>query len=107
MPAPDIAIPSRPPAAVSADDTILPFEVVALDLRGRGKSEGERFYVEDVADYVSDVAATVALATSRHPGLRVFLLGGRSGVAADGGRRWPAGWRRIVVPPIRTGRCEN
>src|SRR5438477_5692638 len=32
---PDIAIPSRPPAEVSADDTILPFEVAPLDLRGR------------------------------------------------------------------------
>src|SRR6185295_4299892 len=35
MPHPDIAIPSRAPAATSADDTILPFEVAALDLRGR------------------------------------------------------------------------
>src|ERR1041384_2947973 len=35
MPAPDIAIPSRAPAEVSADDTVLPFEVSALDLRGR------------------------------------------------------------------------
>src|SRR3954465_2786 len=35
MPAPDIAIPSRAPAEVSADDTVLPFEVAALDLRGR------------------------------------------------------------------------
>ena len=35
MPQPDIAIPSRPPAEVSADDTILPFEVAPLDLRGR------------------------------------------------------------------------
>jgi molecular chaperone Hsp33 len=35
MPNPDIAIPSRAPAEVSADDTILPFEVSALDLRGR------------------------------------------------------------------------
>src|SRR5256885_15397495 len=32
---PDIAIPSRAPADVSADDTILPFEVAPLDLRGR------------------------------------------------------------------------
>ena len=32
---PGIAIPSRTPAAISADDTILPFEVAALDLRGR------------------------------------------------------------------------
>lgn len=53
--------------------------VFALDLRGRGRSEGERFYVEEVADYVSDVAGTVALAKSRHPGLPVFLLGHSAG----------------------------
>src|SRR3954464_11931608 len=35
MPDPDIAIPSRAPAEVSADDTVLPFEVAPLDLRGR------------------------------------------------------------------------
>jgi molecular chaperone Hsp33 len=35
MQKPDIAIPSRAPAEVSADDTILPFEVAPLDLRGR------------------------------------------------------------------------
>ena len=32
---PEIAIPSRAPAAEAADDTMLPFEVAALDLRGR------------------------------------------------------------------------
>jgi acylglycerol lipase len=53
--------------------------VYALDLRGRGKSDGERFYVEDVADYASDVAGTVALAKSRNPGLPVFLLGHSAG----------------------------
>lgn len=51
----------------------------ALDLRGRGRSDGERFYVEDVADYVSDVAATVTLAKSREPNLPVFLLGHSAG----------------------------
>jgi alpha-beta hydrolase superfamily lysophospholipase len=51
----------------------------ALDLRGRGKSEGERFYVEDIADYVSDVAGTVKLAKLRNPGLPVFLLGHSAG----------------------------
>jgi len=55
------------------------FAVYALDLRGRGRSDGERFYVEDIADYVSDVAGTVALAKSRHPGLPVFLLGHSAG----------------------------
>ncbi len=53
--------------------------VYALDLRGRGRSDGERFYVENVADYVSDVAAVVTLAKSRAPGLPVFLLGHSAG----------------------------
>src|SRR4030088_1435227 len=35
MPAPSVDIPVGAPAATSADDTILPFEVAALDLRGR------------------------------------------------------------------------
>jgi molecular chaperone Hsp33 len=35
MPQPDIEIPTRAPAPVSADDTVLPYEVSALDLRGR------------------------------------------------------------------------
>ena len=55
------------------------FATWALDLRGRGKSEGERFYVEDVADYVADVAGTIRLAKQRHPGLKTFLLGHSAG----------------------------
>jgi alpha-beta hydrolase superfamily lysophospholipase len=55
------------------------FAAYALDLRGRGRSDGERFYVEHVADYVSDVAATVKLAKSRHPGVPLFLLGHSAG----------------------------
>ena len=35
MPDPDVAIPSRAPSPTSADDTVLPFAVPALDLRGR------------------------------------------------------------------------
>jgi molecular chaperone Hsp33 len=35
MPEPRIVIPTRAPAATSADDTILPFQVEALELRGR------------------------------------------------------------------------
>jgi molecular chaperone Hsp33 len=35
MTGPSVDIPTRAPAATSADDTILPFEVAALDLRGR------------------------------------------------------------------------
>jgi alpha-beta hydrolase superfamily lysophospholipase len=53
--------------------------VYAVDLRGRGNSDGERFYVNDFEDYVSDVASVVALAKSREPGLPVFLLGHSAG----------------------------
>jgi len=53
--------------------------VYAPDLRGRGKSDGERFFVASFADYVADVDATVRLAKSRHPSLPVFLLGHSAG----------------------------
>jgi len=53
--------------------------VYALDLRGRGQSDGARFYVDDVAEYVSDVAAVIRLAKARNPGQRVFLLGHSAG----------------------------
>lgn len=53
--------------------------VYAVDLRGRGKSEGERFYVEKFADYVGDVAGLVTLARSREAGLPLFLLGHSAG----------------------------
>ena len=34
--------------------------VYAVDLRGRGRSDGERFYVEAFEDYVRDVEAVMA-----------------------------------------------
>jgi acylglycerol lipase len=53
--------------------------VYAVDLRGRGKSDGERFFVEKVGDYLSDAETLVCLAKSREPGLPVFLLGHSAG----------------------------
>ncbi len=55
------------------------YAVYALDQRGRGKSEGDRFYVERVEDYVDDVATFVALAKSREPRLPIFVLGHSAG----------------------------
>jgi acylglycerol lipase len=51
----------------------------AIDLRGRGHSDGERFYVQKFADYVSDVASLITFAKSREPGLPVVLLGHSAG----------------------------
>ena len=53
--------------------------VYALDLHGRGQSDGERFYLDKISDYVHDVHAVVALAKSRHAGLPVVLLGHSAG----------------------------
>jgi alpha-beta hydrolase superfamily lysophospholipase len=53
--------------------------VYALDLHGRGQSDGERFYLDRISDYVHDVHAVVMLAKSRHAGLRVVLLGHSAG----------------------------
>jgi alpha-beta hydrolase superfamily lysophospholipase len=53
--------------------------VYALDLRGRGESEGERFYVEKFSDYLTDVNTLVSQARSEYPGLPVYLLGHSAG----------------------------
>jgi len=55
------------------------FAVYAVDLHGRGNSEGERFYLEKLDDYVDDVRALISLAKSREPGLPLYLLGHSAG----------------------------
>src|SRR5262245_31758403 len=51
----------------------------AIDLRGRGRSEGERYYVEKMEDYVDDVANLVRTAKSENPDVPVFVLGHSAG----------------------------
>lgn len=51
----------------------------AIDLRGRGRSEGERFYVEKMEDYTDDVATLVRTAKLENPGVPVFVLGHSAG----------------------------
>src|SRR5258707_3040742 len=57
--------------------------VYAVGLRGRGNSDGERFYVENFEDYVSDVEAVAKVARSRESNLPFFLLGHSAGRAAS------------------------
>lgn len=49
--------------------------VYAVDLHGHGESDGERFYNDDIEDFVADVDALVSFAKSREPRLPLFLLG--------------------------------
>lgn len=53
--------------------------VYALDHRGRGRSDGERFYVEHFTDYTSDLATFITATKAKEPGLPVFLLGHSAG----------------------------
>jgi alpha-beta hydrolase superfamily lysophospholipase len=55
------------------------FAVYAVDLRGRGQSEGERFYVDDVAEYEADIGEVIGIAKERQPGLPIYLLGHSAG----------------------------
>jgi alpha-beta hydrolase superfamily lysophospholipase len=55
------------------------FAVYAVDLRGRGVSDGERFYVDDIEDYVSDVDGVVQIAKAANPGLKLYMLGHSAG----------------------------
>lgn len=55
------------------------FAVYALDLRGRGRSSGERFYIEKFSEYQNDVDTMIHLVLSRDPGLPIFLLGHSAG----------------------------
>jgi alpha-beta hydrolase superfamily lysophospholipase len=53
--------------------------VYALDHRGRGRSEGERFFVKKFADWTTDLATFIDIVKTREPGLPVFLLGHSAG----------------------------
>jgi len=53
--------------------------VYALDHRGRGHSEGERFFVKKFADWTTDLATFIDIVKAREPGLPVFLLGHSAG----------------------------
>lgn len=51
------------------------FAAYALDHQGRGRSEGERFFVDDFSNWVNDVNTLAGIARSENPGLPVFVLG--------------------------------
>src|SRR6185436_13679400 len=53
--------------------------VYALDHRGRGRSEGERFFVKKFSDWTDDLATFIDMIKTREPGLPVFLLGHSAG----------------------------
>ena len=55
------------------------FAVYALDHRGRGRSDGERYFVQTIEEYVNDLATFIQLVKAHEPDLPVFLLGHSAG----------------------------
>jgi acylglycerol lipase len=55
------------------------YAVYALDLQGRGESEGERFYIENIEDCVADIDQLVDIAQKAYSGLPTFVLGHSAG----------------------------
>jgi len=68
-------------------DSIVPqgYAVVAPDLRGHGRSGGERALIDDVDAAVADLGTALDNARAGHPGVPVFLfghgMGGALGIA--------------------------
>ncbi|MET0280499.1 MAG: lysophospholipase [Steroidobacteraceae bacterium] len=55
------------------------YAVYAVDLRGRGLSSGERYYMDAIDEYVMDVDSMVKLAFEREGALPLYLLGHSAG----------------------------
>src|SRR5215217_8103468 len=55
------------------------YAVYAIDLRGRGESEGDRFFVRDFAEYAEDVGRLVARARELERGAPLYLIGHSAG----------------------------
>src|SRR5262249_259589 len=53
--------------------------VYALDHRGRGPSEAERFFLKKYQDWTPGLATFVDMVKAKEPGLPVFLLGHSAG----------------------------
>ncbi len=64
---------------VASELTAAGLAVYAVDLRGRGRSDGERFYVGSFDDYVDDVGRLLAHIESTEPAMPIYLFGHSAG----------------------------
>jgi alpha-beta hydrolase superfamily lysophospholipase len=80
------------------------FAVYAYDMRGNGRSPGQRAYLESWDDYRGDLHAFVAKVREWEPGLPVFVLGHSLGalVVLDYALHFPTGLSGVIAaaPPL-------
>ncbi|HUT93195.1 MAG TPA: lysophospholipase [Thermoguttaceae bacterium] len=84
------------------------YAVYAIDLRGHGKSEGDRVFVGSFLEYLRDVELFLAHVRSQQPDRPVFLVGFSLGgtIAATLAARGLADVRGLVLaaPAVQIGR---
>lgn len=80
--------------------------VHAMDLRGNGRSGGQRAYVERWEEYREDLHRFVALVRREEPGLPIFLLGNSLGglIVLDYVLHHPEGLRGVIAASPALGR---
>ncbi|BBC31277.1 hypothetical protein SGFS_025710 [Streptomyces graminofaciens] len=73
--------------------------VFGPDHMGHGKSEGERVFVDDFEDVVTDVRAVEELTRAAHPGVPVVLIGHSMGglIASRYAQRYGSGLAALVL----------
>jgi alpha-beta hydrolase superfamily lysophospholipase len=78
--------------------------VHAMDLRGNGRSGGQRAYVESWEEFRGDLGRFLELVREEEPGMPVFLLGNSLGglVVLDYALHHPDGLRGVIAasPPL-------
>ena len=52
-----------------------PYPIYSFDLRGHGRSPGQRAYINSWAEYRADLTAFLNLVETQHPQLPLFLIG--------------------------------
>ncbi|MBQ3418187.1 MAG: lysophospholipase [Ruminococcus sp.] len=51
------------------------FSIFALDIRGHGESDGERGFIKEFDDFISDLDCMIQHVKQKYPSLRIVLMG--------------------------------
>jgi alpha-beta hydrolase superfamily lysophospholipase len=82
------------------------YAVVAIDLRGHGRSPGARGFIRSWADYRDDVESLVALAGETAPDTPVYLVGNSMGglIAIDYALHFPSRLQGVIAMSPAVGK---
>ena len=84
------------------------FAVYAYDLRGHGRSPGQRGYINQWSEYRDDLGAFVRLVAQQEPGRPLFLMGHSMGglIALEYAEQHPEGLRGVIASAPALGQSS-